>query len=147
MSQQLTMKKAGRTGRVRRNYSRQDMEEAVRAVHERRMNLNAAANYFCIPKSTLHYVVTGKTKIDFNRPAFIISKGQENELVRALASMAYEGVVFNFTNIEEVLERRLVGPKNPFANGRPGRSWWNEFRNRHPEIEFVFAAFGMFSHG
>ncbi|CAB3372686.1 Hypothetical predicted protein [Cloeon dipterum] len=142
MSQHYVLtKKSTRMGRVRRNYSRKDMEDAVRAVQERRMNLNSAANYFCIPKSTLHYVVTGKSKMDFNRPPFIMSKGQENELVRVLASMTYEGVVFNFNNIEEVVERRLSGNKNPFAHGRPGRSWWNDFRLRHPEIEFVFSAF------
>ncbi|XP_059484265.1 uncharacterized protein LOC132201800 isoform X4 [Neocloeon triangulifer] len=141
MSQRFVQPKKSRMGRVRRNYTRQDMEEAVRAVQEKRMNLNSAANYFCIPKSTLHYVVTGKTKIDFNRPQFVMSKAQENELVRVLASMAYEGVILNFNNIEEVVERRLSGNKNPFAHGRPGRSWWNDFRNRHPEIEFVFHAF------
>lgn len=132
-----------RMGRVRRNYSRQDMEDAVRAVRERRMNLNSAANFFCIPKSSLHYALSGKTKLDLSgRPAFVISKGQENELVRVLASMAYEGVILNFNNIEEMVQRRMGAHKNPFANGRPGRSWWIEFRNRHPEIQFVFAAFG-----
>lgn len=120
----------------RRSYSDETLKSALEATRLGH-STSSVAKTFHIPKSTLISIQKGRRSgNNKSGPATILSKDEENIIITWMKHLSARGFpVTKFllvTSVASLIEK-LKRP-NPFKNGVPGRSWYEGFRRRHPEI-------------
>lgn len=113
--------------RETKTYNVSDVEGALQALKEG-MSLGMAAKAFNIPKTTLQYKYTGKSPLVTKKgPASILTAEEEGQLVQWVRKLTGKGcpvtkemVLDSVELIVNVIDKR----KTMFANGRPGRHWF-----------------------
>ena len=119
-----------------KQYSPEDLENAISEVQDNGASIRAIAEKYLIPKSTLHDHLKGKSKTAGAGGPTVLSPDVEREISLAcitLADMGYgltrdlvEVVVFEYLKDQEI--------PNPFVGGVPGRDWWHRFMLRWPRL-------------
>ena len=116
-------------------YMQESLETAVEEV-SRGMSVRAAARMFSIPRTTLQDHVSGKSsKVGAGAPT-VLSYCEEQEIVltcQVLSEMGF-GVTRELIGvvISDYIRENSIA--TPFANGMPGKDWWQRFLKRWPTL-------------
>lgn len=118
------------------NYSEDQMKDAIADVR-RGVPIATAAKRFGVPRITLMYKVKGKTPVERKMgPVLILTNSEEDLLVEWIITVARAG--FPITKIEllDSVQHLIkeLNRKNPFLHDRPGRTWYEAFLKRHPQL-------------
>jgi hypothetical protein len=121
----------------RKQWTDSSMQAAVSCVVEEGKGLREAARLYDIPVETLRRRVNGTVPIECKPgPATILSKDEEDRLCEYLIKMADMGYGLNRETVMRlaytIVDR--AGRKHPFTGETAGRSWFDGFRKRHPQL-------------
>lgn len=118
------------------NYPEKQMNLAIDAVRMG-MPVATAAKRFSVPRITLMYKAKGKTP-QYRRigPDTVLTKEEENILVQWILTMAKTGFPITKPELLDSVKHLIEELKrqNPFVGNRPGKTWYNAFLKRHPNI-------------
>ncbi len=116
-----------------RNYSKEDMAEALRSIKEDGLTLGEAMNKFGIPKQTLSDRLRNKyagTKV--GRPTELTSE-EESALIYYIQYMASIAAPLTVNQIKifawDIAKKHRGTGFN--KDEGPGDTWWNCFKKRH----------------
>lgn len=100
------------------------------------MGLRESARKFGVPKSTLRNKVYGRFPGSVGRPT-VFSLKQEEDLVQRILERTDNGGSITKNEILDGVQTvcESMNIKNHFKNGRPGRSWYDGFMQRHPGLK------------
>lgn len=118
------------------NYTEEDMQKALAALKDG-MKLREAARTFSVPKTTLLYKHTGKYPVKRRMgPETILSRTEEKLLVDWIIHMGKHGFPITKCQLLDSVQKLLndMNRTTVFKNNRPGRTWYNRFKKRNPEI-------------
>lgn len=120
----------------KKDYTPQQMGQAIEAVRKGE-RVATAARKFNVPRVTLLNKVSGKTPINCSMgPSSVLTKEEENVLVQWM--LAFAGRRFPITKqyLLESVQKIMIDQKreNPFTDNKPGRTWFESFLKRNPEI-------------
>ena len=115
------------------------MMAAVRTVQDEEsgVGLREAAQRYNVPVETLRRRVAGSVPLECKPgPPTVLTSEEESRLVQYIIDMSDMG--FGLTR-EGVMRTAYtivdrLGRKHPFQNGMAGRSWFEGFRSRHPNL-------------
>ena len=123
---------------ARKQWRNNDMEDAMKAVAERKMTVTTAARSFKVPRKTLDDRIKGHVTHG-KKPgvATILSPEEESSLTEYLKYMANYGFPLTWTMVKAfawAIAKRCGsdGRFNPQLG--PGDHWWFLYKNRHPEL-------------
>ena len=121
-------------------YAQETIMQALAAINNG-MTIYAASKHFGIPKTTLLYKHNGKRPLSGKSgPPTTFTPQEEQILVDWIIQMGKAG--FPITKIQllnSVTELvNILNKDNNFAQGRPGRAWFEGFLRRHNEISLRF---------
>lgn len=117
-------------------YDRDNLSKAVDVVKAKQMSIRKAAEFYNVPKSTLHDRVTGKIEIEARpgrRTAF--HDEIEEKIVTTVKEAAKQGI--------GICRRQLLARTGdlcrrfrvtPFKNVTPSKQWWEGLKKRHTEL-------------
>ena len=116
-------------------YSRETLKEAMAAIHAG-MPINTASNKYLIPRSTLQSKKVGKYADKRPGPDTVLTTTEETSLVQWIISCSKCGMPVGKQHLlnSVALMVKLLNRENPFANGRPGRHWYQGFLRRHESV-------------
>lgn len=120
-----------------RNYSLEDLDNAIQLIQSQAISIRAASKRFNVPKSTIIDKLNNKSSLRARSgPSPVLSESEENQLVEWLINMAKIG--YGQTRQQLLLTVKKIldhdGRKTPFKNNLPGKDWFYAFLKRHPEI-------------
>lgn len=130
------MASRGKDQPVRKLWSKESMEAAVKAVEEG-MRLREAARLYNVPHETLRRRTTGAVAVDCKPgPSTVLTKEEECILAKYCIDMADMGYGLSRENVMRTAYRIVEksGRKHPFQNGMGGRAWFDSFCARNPGI-------------
>ena len=99
-------------------------------------SVSAAAAEFGVPKSTLYGQTSGMHgRIGSGAPT-VLEHRDEQQIVITCQVLAEMGFGITRPLVERVVAEyvRENGIANPFANGTPGKDWWQRFMRRWPAL-------------
>lgn len=122
-------------------YTEADMLRALEEV-KGGSSVKAAAAKFKVPRTTL--LNKSKEKYQEERrmgPPTILSKEEEERIVQWMFTRAKAGFPVTKNNLLDGVSNFLkkIQRPNPFTQGVPGRSWFESFLKRHPNISVRMA--------
>jgi hypothetical protein len=124
-------------GKRRRNYSAEDVEQAVQAHREEGLSLRQASERFGVPKSTILDHMMDGHGTDIGRPP-ILTKEEELQLLEKIQILADWGFPLTGRDlchfVKSYLDKR--GVVSRFTNNLPKRRWVTLFLKRHPTFVF-----------
>lgn len=123
-------------GKIRKKWSDAELIKALADVGSGR-SINSVSKSSSIPKSTLIAKLKGYRPIGKRPgPPTVLSTNEEAIIVHWMLHLNQRGfpvtktqLLYNVAYLIKQLKR-----KTPFADGRPGRHWYEAFLRRHPEI-------------
>lgn len=120
----------------RLRYSKETLKEAIAAI-KAGMPINTASNKYQIPRSTLHNKKTAKYADKRPGPETILTTAEELSLVQWISNCSKQNMPVSKQQLlnSVALLVKLLARENPFANGRPGRHWYQSFLRRHPNVQ------------
>lgn len=119
--------------RKNRNYSDEDMVNALEMIKEKGISLGEAYRQFKIPKQTLSDRVNGKYKsTKMGRPTELTSEEEEALVyyIHYMASIAYPLTITQIKIFAWDIAKKHGGTRFNETNG-PGDTWWSKFKKRH----------------
>ena len=120
----------------RKLWSDESMKAAVQSVEEGH-GLREASRLFNVPVETLRRRVTGKVDIDCRPgPRTVLTKEEEDKIAQYLIKMADMGYGLTPDSVMHMVYDIVENFKrpHPFKNEKAGRSWYEGFRKRHPNL-------------
>ena len=116
------------------------MQKAIQAVKENGLSKKKAAQQYHVPRSTLIRKMAGDSPCCRKMgPPSELSENEENVLVSWILAMAKRGFPVHKTNlimsVKKYLEDNGREPRYLNKSKTPGRSWFEGFLKRHPEIK------------
>ena len=121
--------------KVRMCYSRENLLLAVKEVLEGR-SIASASKKYNVPEATIRARKNNKYADKKPGPASVLSADQETDLVRWVIESGKRGFPVTkpqlFDSVKKVCDDSKK--KTPFIDNRPGRTWYDSFVKRHPEI-------------
>ena len=113
-------------------YLQKNLQSAIKAVKGGK-SVSAAAAEFGVPKSTLYGHMHGR--IGSGAPT-VLEHRDEQQSVITCPVLAEMGFGITRPLVERVVAEyvRENGIANPFANGTPGKDWWQRFMRRWPAL-------------
>ena len=126
-------------GQRRRLWNDESMAAAVKRVQDKEsgLGLREAARQYNVPVETLRRRVAGSVTLDCKPgPPTILTAEEESRLAEYVVQMCDMG--FGLSR-EDVMQTAYAivdksGRKHPFRNNIAGRSWFDGFRSRHPNL-------------
>ena len=119
--------------KVKKAYSKEDLEAAVNAVKYDGMRVLVAAKKFNVPRSTISdHVKDAHLKVGAGHPT-VFSIAEEKELVAILQVLQEIGFGLTKELVSVVISDYLHDQPfrfNPFNDNSPGKDWWRLFMNR-----------------
>lgn len=119
-------------------YSPMKVQLALNAI-DKGMPVLKASQEFKVPRTTLRNKLEGKSpRESTGRCGFDSYLGRDNEemLVKWVLECCKMGFPITkdglLTSVQKIVNELKI--KTPFLNGRPGRTWFYSFLNRHKEI-------------
>lgn len=123
------------------NYTEAQMANAIRDVLAGTPCATAAKQY-SVPRITLMYKVKGKTpKYRRMGPDTVLSKDEEDLLAEWVVRVSKAGFPVTRVELLDSVQHLIKELKrdSPFTNDRPGRTWFNSFLKRNPNISIRVA--------
>ena len=125
------------TCRKVKNYTEDDMLNALAAVKNGEMSQYKAAKVYKIPKQTLNDRVTNKVSVTCKqgRPARLTTE-EEKAIAEICATFAEWGMGLGKSQVLGIVADYLRANKKShlFPKGIPGNDWWRSFLKRNPSI-------------
>lgn len=135
------------------SYTAVQLEGALNAMHGRhprfpKLTLRQASVEFGVPRSTLHDKFSGKTTQQYYRkgPGTLFSAAEEQILENYVSMMADRHLPVDKSALmdeaNKILEKESAeGHRRPFFSKegsltKVGKSWWDGFRKRHPNLKW-----------
>ncbi|XP_011704078.1 PREDICTED: uncharacterized protein LOC105459605 [Wasmannia auropunctata] len=118
-----------------RNYM-QNIDQRIKIINTKTA-LASTSQQFNIPKSTLHSKFNNISSLNGKPgPPSILSEEEENFIKRWIFFCYNRGFPVKKDQLLDCVQEYIIklNKKNPFTNNRPGRSWYNGFCLRHPEL-------------
>lgn len=131
-----TVLKGKKKKEKRKQYSPDDVRKALDAVNKG-LSFREAEKKFGVPATSVHRAVRHPEKIDSKHgPAPVLSPAVEKEILHWILYRAERGYPVTKTEFLDSVQAyiRRLKIKTPFTNDRPGRHWYENFRQRHPQI-------------
>lgn len=125
-----------RSKRVEKNYTADEVKEALKSISEGK-SLREAANSTGVPKSTLFRMTKNNTQIDCKKGApSVLSDQEEEDIVKWILYCAERGFPVNKKQLLDTVKNYVVdaGRQNPFTDDRPGKKWYSLFMKRHSNL-------------
>ena len=113
------------------------MQAAVSSVTEEGKGLREAARLYNVPVETLRRRVNGSVSIDCKPgPPTVLLREEEDKVAEYLITMADMGYGVNRETVMHIAYTiaEKTGRKHPFTGESAGRSWFEGFQRRHPEL-------------
>lgn len=126
--------KAVNASKTRKRYDKSDANQALEDT-EAGMTVSEAARKWKIPRTTLNDLKLGHYKPDARPgPPTILTEQEENLLQEWVLEMSRRGLPLNKINLLGSVQRIICddGRTTPFADNRPGLTWYKLFLKRHP---------------
>ncbi|CAK1586979.1 unnamed protein product [Parnassius mnemosyne] len=120
----------------KKNYTPEQMRRAIEAV-KRGEAVSAAASKYGVPRITLRNKVTGiSPAVCSMGPGTIFTVQEEQILVKWLFALADRHFPISREQLLDSVQQIIIkdNRKTPFTNNRPGKTWYQAFLKRHPEI-------------
>ncbi|KAJ8931391.1 hypothetical protein NQ314_015701 [Rhamnusium bicolor] len=116
------------------------MQKAINAVRENGLSKKLAARQFGVPRSTLIRKLSGQAPLLRKMgPPTELSKTEENIFVKWILAMAKKGFPVHKNNlilsVRKIVEESGRETKYLNKSSVPGRSWFEGFLKRHPDIK------------
>ena len=120
---------------TRLNYTKETLNLALEEV-KKGHSVFATANKYNIPESTLRAKKENKYADKKPGPATVLTMTEENDLVDWIFNCSRKGFPLTKDQVYESVKYfcKKVGRKNSFVDDKPGRSWYESFLKRHPQI-------------
>lgn len=115
------------------NYSKRQLMQAIQAITENKMSLNAASTTFKISKGTLSHAINKKHQKKPGRPCSLPEIFEHN-LVNAIIKCSDWGFPLNRFDIRKIVQIYLNAQKiqhQTFKDNMPGKDWALAFMKRH----------------
>lgn len=121
---------------VRMNYTRESLLLAVDQVRKKQLTATAASAKYNIPEPTIRARVNNKYADKKPGPKTVFSVEEEQELSQWIFNSEKTGFPLTKHHLLNTLKMicEKMNKKTPFSNNRPGRSWWDGFLKRHPQL-------------
>lgn len=99
-------------------------------------SIAAASRRYSVPESTIRARIKGKYSDKKPGPHTVLSETEEKNLVNWIFHSAERGFPVTKELLIESVRLLLIQLKrrNPFANGTPGRHWFEGFLKRHTNV-------------
>ena len=114
------------------------MRAAMEAVSGGKMNTNAAAKSFGVPRKTLDDRMKGKVRHGTKPGATtVLSMAEEESLANYLVYMAERGFPLTRTMVKAfawAIAKRAGKSDHFHAEYGPGNHWWALFKTHHPQL-------------
>ncbi|KAJ8945710.1 hypothetical protein NQ314_009072 [Rhamnusium bicolor] len=120
------------------SYNEENMNDPIKAVRENGMSRKTAAKTFEIPRSTLIRKLSGAVPLKRKMgPRTELSPAEETLLVDWILAMARKGFPVHRTNLLTTVKKILEATDREvrYVTGMSGRSWFEGFLKRHPNIK------------
>lgn len=120
----------------KKNYTPEQMGRAIDAV-KRGETVGVASLKYGVPRITLRNKVTGKSPtVCAMGPATILTAQEENILVKCLFALADRHFPISREQLLDSVQQIIINSNRttPFTNNRPGKTWYQAFLRRHPDI-------------
>ena len=122
--------------KVERQYTTEDVRQALNALDEG-YTLREAAGNFGVAKSTLFAKLKHFSTIDCRKgPSTVLSADEEDLIVKWILYCSEHGFPVTKTHLLNCVQKFLIDNcrKNPFKSSRPGKHWFNGFMRRHSHL-------------
>lgn len=128
-------KKMPKSIRKRCNYNRECLFSAINMV-KHGDSIAASSRRYNVPESTIRAHIQGKYSDKKPGPNTILSEKEEENLVKWIFHCAEQGFPVTKELLIESVRLLLIQlkRKNSFANGVPGRHWYEGFLRRHNNV-------------
>lgn len=122
----------------KRLYEASALEAAVNNIKSGNGSVRKAASVYGVPRSTVQDYLNGRVPAFKGKigPSSILSREEEKKLVQWCANMSKCGFPLKPDDLLNTVQKIVKddGRPTPFSNGRPGRTWYNSFLKRNPEL-------------
>ena len=126
----------------RKNWSKEDLKEAVRLVIDEKKPLDWAESATGVPRETVRrYVLKARVNPEGSLvvvqpgPPTILTELEEDDVEKFIFAMSDMGCGLTSDHINSVVLELLGERHHPFNKGKgPGRDWWEAFLRRHPKL-------------
>ncbi|XP_051155671.1 uncharacterized protein LOC127278152 isoform X3 [Leptopilina boulardi] len=129
-----------RTNKITRcTYSRENLLLAVEEV-KKGMSVAGMARKYNVPESTIRSKRDNKYADKKPGPATVLTTQEEDEIANWIFLCCQRGFPVTKNQLLESVEVicQKIKREIPFSNGKPGRSWFEGFLKRHPQISKSF---------
>lgn len=119
-----------------RDYTEEQLEIAVRAVRQRGISYQRAAELFNIPKRTIYNKVKNRHRQAVGAP-IILDPAEERHFVDLLIASAEYGFPLTMLDLRMIVQEYLnrIGRKiQKFTDNLPGKDWCYRFLERHKRL-------------
>ena len=123
--------------KIRKNYSRSQVEDALADIATGMSTKKAAAKWG-VPRTTLTDLKKGTYGPDSRPgPSPVLTEDEENLLCEWITELSRRGIPLNrdclLDSVQKILND-LPERQTPFTDNRPGAAWFSAFLRRHPNI-------------
>ncbi|XP_071505566.1 tigger transposable element-derived protein 6-like [Diadema antillarum] len=119
-------------------YTAESLQEALTRVKGGELSQRQAAKEYGIPRSTIYDKITGRRPEGINKPgpSPYFSMAEEARISKWAVKMSKLGYGRNTQHITKMAQNIVNedGRETPFKDGRPGRTWFQRFMTRNPEL-------------
>ncbi|KAJ4429293.1 hypothetical protein ANN_26297 [Periplaneta americana] len=122
-------------GKQNCQYSKKDLEDALKDYLDGKLSMKRACEKYHIPKGTLFNRVHGLKGKSYGGPT-VFSAGEENIMVNCLLACASWGFPLNTLDVRLFAKGyldRIGREEKKFVNNMPGVEWAKSFLQRHSE--------------
>lgn len=133
----ITKKKKNNGKKFRRSWDKSSVQvESALVALDRKESYRKVSKEYSIPVGVLHRLK--HNECSKKGPASILTAEEEQEIVSWILYRAAIGVPASVNELKDSVEHYIkkLNRSNPFKNGRPGRSWFDSFKKRHPNIVY-----------
>lgn len=119
-----------------KNYTEENLQEALLAIRNKTLSIRNAASKYRIPKNTLHLKSQEKHTKSVGR-ATVFSMEEEEQMVAHVVAVSNYGFPVNTFDLRSVVKSfldRIGRNETRFKNNLPGNDWADSFMKRHKAI-------------
>lgn len=122
-------------------YTKEVMNLAMKEIESKKCSVRSIAVKFNIPESTIRAKIRGKYADKKPGPVTVFTPEEEMELVNWITECSKAGFPVDKNMLLDSVQMILnkLEKVSPFVNNKPGRSWYDLFLKRHPELSLRFS--------
>ncbi|XP_053691810.1 uncharacterized protein LOC128740297 [Sabethes cyaneus] len=118
-----------------RQYSKEDLQQALDAIDKNNLSIYRAARQFKVPRSTLSAYKDNRNRTGRMGPSLTFTTAEEDLMVSWILDMYRKGLIIRRPDLIEAAQWILeTHPRNRNCTRAPRDSWCRGFEKRHPQI-------------